>query len=76
MGLTGDGGGGAAWQKKPMKQSVVYEDRGAVEKALQKLETLPPLVTAAEIVKLRNSLKEVALGNAFLLQGGKLLCSC
>ncbi len=31
---------------------------------------LPPLVTPQEIVKLKNSLRDVALGNAFLLQGG------
>lgn len=28
-------------------------------------------LTYFQIIKLRNSLKEVALGNAFLLQGGK-----
>ena len=53
-----------------MKQEVVYADRGAVERALQKLESLPPLVTPAEIHRLRGSLSEVALGKAFLLQGG------
>jgi 3-deoxy-7-phosphoheptulonate synthase len=53
-----------------MKQNVVYEDQKAVERALQKLESLPPLVTPAEISRLRASLKEVALGKAFLLQGG------
>ena len=53
-----------------MKQNVVYADRHAVERALQKLESLPPLVTPAEIHRLRASLSEVALGKAFLLQGG------
>jgi 3-deoxy-7-phosphoheptulonate synthase len=60
----------SSWQDKPMKQSVLYDDQKAVEKALQKLESLPPLVTPAEITKLRESLREVALGKAFLLQGG------
>ncbi|KAH8144424.1 uncharacterized protein LAJ45_11592 [Morchella importuna] len=60
----------SSWQSKPMKQNVTYDNQKAVEKALQKLESLPPLVTPSEIVKLRNSLKEVALGKAFLLQGG------
>lgn len=53
-----------------MKQSVIYHDQTAVEEALKKLESLPPLVTPHEINKLRASLKEVALGKAFLLQGG------
>ena len=53
-----------------MKQNVTYADVTAAERALQKLESLPPLVTAPEISRLRASLKEVALGNAFLLQGG------
>jgi len=60
----------SSWKSKPVKQSVNYEDENTVEKALKKLESLPPLVTAAEVSKLRASLKEVALGKAFLLQGG------
>ncbi|KAI5808792.1 DAHP synthetase [Peziza echinospora] len=59
-----------SWQTKPMKQSVLYDDQKAVEEALKKLESLPPLVTPHEIVKLRAELKEVALGKKFLLQGG------
>ena len=38
-----------AWQSKPMKQSVIYDDQSAVEKALRKLEALPPRVTATEV---------------------------
>lgn len=60
----------SSWTKKPIKQDVVYSDRTAVDKALAKLERLPPLVTPTEIVKLRKSLRDVALGKAFLLQGG------
>lgn len=60
----------SSWTTRPIKQDVNYDDRSAVSKALAKLERLPPLVTPAEIVKLRNSLRDVALGKAFLLQGG------
>ena len=60
----------SSWTSKPIKQDVVYRDRSAVEKALAELERLPPIVTPTEIVKLRKSLKEVAMGKAFLLQGG------
>ncbi len=60
----------SSWTTKPIKQEVIYEDRTAVQKALAKLERCPPIVTPTEIMKLRESLKEVALGKAFLLQGG------
>jgi 3-deoxy-7-phosphoheptulonate synthase len=49
---------------------VAYKDTTSFEKAVTKLNTLPPLVTPREIVKLKNELREVATGNAFLLQGG------
>src|SRR6186713_2324221 len=75
--MTGDsanGGAGpwspASWKSKPAKQEVVYEDPAALHKVLDKLERLPPMVTPTEIIKLRRSLKDVALGKAFLLQGG------
>ena len=60
----------SAWTKKPIKQEVIYEDRTAVQKALAKLERSPPIVTPTEIINLRKGLRDVALGNAFLLQGG------
>lgn len=60
----------SSWTTKPIKQDAVYEDRKSVEKSLAKLERLPPIVTPSEIVKLKASLRDVALGNAFLLQGG------
>lgn len=60
----------SSWTTKPIKQEVVYNDRDAVTAALAKLERLPPIVKPAEIVKLRNCLRDVALGKAFLLQGG------
>lgn len=60
----------ASWASKPVKQEVVYDDRASVEKSLRKLERLPPIVTPTEIIRLRKSLQDVALGKAFLLQGG------
>lgn len=60
----------SSWTTKPIKQDVTYADRDAVDKALAKLERLPPLVTPFEICKLKKSLQDVALGKTFLLQGG------
>ncbi|BCS21017.1 3-deoxy-7-phosphoheptulonate synthase class II [Aspergillus puulaauensis] len=59
-----------SWTAKPIKQDVVYDDVEGVQSALQKLEKLPPLVTTHEIASLKKSLKNVALGKAFVLQGG------
>ncbi|KAI1621390.1 3-deoxy-7-phosphoheptulonate synthase [Exophiala viscosa] len=60
----------SSWKTKPIVQSVSYKDTASFEQAKSKLNTLPPLVTPREIVKLKKELREVALGNAFLLQGG------
>ena len=60
----------SSWQTRPIKQPVVYEDQAAVKKSLEKLRRLPPIVTPTEIWRLRRSLEDVALGKAFLLQGG------
>lgn len=49
---------------------MTWDDKKGLASTLTKLETLPPIVTPTEISKLRASLREVALGNAFLLQGG------
>ena len=67
---TDDGWTPSSWTTKPIKQDVTYADREAVRRSLAKLERLPPLVTPFEICKLKKSLQDVALGKAFLLQGG------
>ena len=68
--VSHDGWTPSSWTTKPIKQEVIYDDRVAVQKALAKLERCPPIVTPTEIIKLRESLRDVALGKAFLLQGG------
>lgn len=59
-----------SWQDKPITQDVVYDDYSQVEKALEKLESLPPLVHPREIEDLKTKLGEAAEGKAFILQGG------
>ncbi|KAJ9605122.1 hypothetical protein H2200_010512 [Cladophialophora chaetospira] len=59
-----------SWRNRPIVQSVTYNNLDSFEASVQKLNKLPPLVTPREIVKLKNELREVAKGNAFLLQGG------
>jgi 3-deoxy-7-phosphoheptulonate synthase len=49
---------------------VTYEDEAAASAACTKLSALPPIVTPTEITRLKSNLRDAALGNAFLLQGG------
>ncbi|KAJ9657251.1 hypothetical protein H2198_004477 [Neophaeococcomyces mojaviensis] len=60
----------SSWRQKPAKQEVIYDDQESLKRTITKLNSLPPLVTPFEIQKLKNELRECALGNAFLLQGG------
>ncbi|KAI8368520.1 DAHP synthetase [Blakeslea trispora] len=58
------------WKSKPIVQDVVYEDQEHVERVLNKLKRLPPMVSTVEIENLKSQLKDAALGKSFLLQGG------
>ncbi|KAG1446216.1 hypothetical protein G6F46_011339 [Rhizopus delemar] len=60
----------SSWKSKPIVQDVVYEDQAHFDRVLNKLNRLPPLVSASEIENLKKQLKDAALGNSFLLQGG------
>jgi len=51
-------------------QQPTYPDRAAVDFAVAKLRTAPPLVFAGECDDLKAKIAAVAKGEAFLLQGG------
>ncbi|WP_435744138.1 class II 3-deoxy-7-phosphoheptulonate synthase [Nocardioides sp. SYSU DS0663] len=51
-------------------QQPTYPDSEAVDTAVSKLRTLPPLVFAGECDELKDKIAAVARGEAFLLQGG------
>jgi 3-deoxy-7-phosphoheptulonate synthase len=51
-------------------QQPAYPDRAAVDAAVARLRTMPPLVFAGECDELKGKLAAVARGEAFLLQGG------
>jgi len=59
-----------SWKNFPILQQPTYDDPAEVEKVLQKISGLPPLVFSGEIDNLRHHLAEVCEGRAFLLQGG------
>ncbi len=51
-------------------QQPTYPDAGAVDKAVSRLRTVPPLVFAGECDDLTEKIAAVTRGEAFLLQGG------
>jgi 3-deoxy-7-phosphoheptulonate synthase len=51
-------------------QQPSYPDRAAVDAAVARLRTMPPLVFAGECDELKGKIAAVARGEAFLLQGG------
>ncbi|HSU02686.1 MAG TPA: 3-deoxy-7-phosphoheptulonate synthase, partial [Nocardioides sp.] len=51
-------------------QQPTYPDRGAVDAAVTRLRTAPPLVFAGECDDLTEKIAAVTRGEAFLLQGG------
>jgi len=59
-----------SWQTKPAAQQPVYPDAEALQRALEQLARLPPLVTSWEIENLKQQLADATRGERFLLQGG------
>ncbi len=59
-----------SWRAKPISQVPVYPDAGKVEAVETQLAKFPPLVFAGEARELKHALADVAMGRAFLLQGG------
>lgn len=39
----------SSWKSKPIVQDVVYEDQGHVDRVLNKLNRLPPMVSPQEV---------------------------
>jgi 3-deoxy-7-phosphoheptulonate synthase len=60
----------SSWRAKPIKQAPTYHDQEKLASASRELRRMPPIVHPREIMSLRSQLKDVALGKAFLLQGG------
>ncbi|HEY0901955.1 MAG TPA: 3-deoxy-7-phosphoheptulonate synthase class II [Micavibrio sp.] len=59
-----------SWRSKPAKQLPAYPDEIALKEAEKTMAQMPPLVFAGEARNLKKHLAEVAMGRAFLLQGG------
>ncbi|EGK7561897.1 3-deoxy-7-phosphoheptulonate synthase class II [Campylobacter coli] len=59
-----------SWKSFSIKQQPIYSNQEELDRVLNKLEKLPPLVFAGEVRELQNALARVCRKEAFLLQGG------
>jgi 3-deoxy-7-phosphoheptulonate synthase len=59
-----------SWRELPIKQQPTWPDTEKLKKVTDELSSLPPLVAASEIEKLKEQLALASEGKAFLLQGG------
>ncbi|CAH1658251.1 Phospho-2-dehydro-3-deoxyheptonate aldolase [Hyphomicrobiales bacterium] len=60
----------SSWRSKPIQQVPLFTDAAALASVEDQLASFPPLVFAGEARKLKRALGKVAVGEAFLLQGG------
>jgi 3-deoxy-7-phosphoheptulonate synthase len=67
---SGNGWSPSSWRQLPIEQQPSYGDRTALHAAEAQLAQALPLVHPMEIRRLRQDLKKVCEGKAFLLQGG------
>jgi 3-deoxy-7-phosphoheptulonate synthase len=59
-----------SWRSKPIVQVPDYPDKKSLAEVEGQLASFPPLVFAGEARALKRALARVAVGEAFLLQGG------
>ncbi|MBB6523391.1 class II 3-deoxy-7-phosphoheptulonate synthase [Pseudoteredinibacter isoporae] len=59
-----------SWQQFPILQQPQYPDAQTHAEVLKQITQQPPLVFAKESERLKQQLADVAMGKAFLLQGG------
>jgi 3-deoxy-7-phosphoheptulonate synthase len=60
----------SSWRNFPRVQMPTYGDQSELSQVETRLSNYPPLVFAGEAIRLKGQLADVALGKAFLLQGG------
>lgn len=59
-----------SWHARPRAQTVAYDDRDALDRAVRRLARLPPLVTSWEIERLKANLADAQVGKRLVIHGG------
>ncbi|KZO97189.1 DAHP synthetase [Calocera viscosa TUFC12733] len=60
----------SSWRSKPIAQDVKYADKDHLSRVANQIKHLPPLVTPAEIERLRHHLTRVEAGQGLILHAG------
>lgn len=60
----------SSWRSFPIVQQPTYPEESVLRGVVDRLKQMPPLVFEEEVLRLRESLADVAEGKGFLLQGG------
>ncbi|CDZ77685.1 Phospho-2-dehydro-3-deoxyheptonate aldolase [Legionella massiliensis] len=59
-----------SWQNFSYEQSANYPDENQLDRVVEQLSQLPPLVTSGEVKNLKKAIAKAGRGEAFILQGG------
>lgn len=59
-----------SWQQYSYQQAASYPDQAQLNRVVEQLGQLPPLVTSGEIKSLKKAIAQAGRGEAFILQGG------
>jgi len=59
-----------SWQQYSYLQAATYADQEQLNKIVEQLSLLPPLVTSGEVKNLKSEIARAGRGEAFILQGG------
>lgn len=59
-----------SWQQFSYEQAANYPDQDQLERVVEQLSQLPPLVTSGEVKNLKRAIAKAGRGEAFILQGG------
>jgi 3-deoxy-7-phosphoheptulonate synthase len=60
----------SSWKAKEAAQTVAYPSEPEVDRTVDEIAKLPPLVTSWEVIELKSQLADAVRGQRFLLQGG------
>lgn len=59
-----------SWKNFNYEQAASYPDESQLNRVVQQLSLLPPLVTSGEVLQLKEAIALAGRGEAFILQGG------
>ncbi|MBA3537679.1 MAG: 3-deoxy-7-phosphoheptulonate synthase [Tatlockia sp.] len=59
-----------SWQNFSYEQAAKYPDENQLQRVVEQLNQLPPLVTSGEVKNLKVEIAKAGRGEAFILQGG------